>query len=76
MTRKDIWQAVVLFIVVTVGLVGFAVVQARVDEVSRSITCVSAQANVEQLAALNEIADRLGIPHDFTVPEVPSECES
>ena len=40
-----------------------------------AITCTSARSDIEQLTALNEIADRLGIPHDFRVPEIPAECE-
>lgn len=74
MTRKDIIQAIILFVVIAFTLGGLGYLQNRVDTVQRSITCISAEANIEQLEALTEIADRLGIPHDFTVPEVPEEC--
>jgi hypothetical protein len=44
------------------------------NQTQLAVTCTSARSNIEQLTALNEIADQLGIPHTFTVPEVPAEC--
>ena len=48
--------------------------QRQAAQTQLAVVCTSARANVEQLGALNEIADRLGIPHTFKVPEVPPEC--
>jgi hypothetical protein len=48
--------------------------QTLANRTELAVTCSSARSNIEQLTALNEIADQLGIPHKFTVPEVPAEC--
>jgi len=74
MTRRDIAQAVVLFIVVVVFIVGTALLDRRERERSLEVVCTSALANIDQLAALREISDQLGVPVQFRVPEVPAEC--
>lgn len=48
--------------------------QRQAAQTQLIVSCSSARSNAEQLAALNEIADQLGIPHEFTVPKVPAEC--
>lgn len=48
--------------------------QRQAVQTELAVTCVSARANIEQLQALAEIADQLGVPHEFTVPEVPAAC--
>ncbi len=48
--------------------------QRLANRTTLAVTCVSAVANIEQLTALAEIADQLGVPHDFIVPKVPVEC--
>jgi len=75
MTRKDITQAVVLFIVIAGFLIGLGAVQNRLDDQQKAITCVSAEANIAQLTALREISDQLGVPTNFMIPEVPPECD-
>ena len=49
--------------------------QRQAIETQLAVTCTSARANISQLTALNEIADRLGIPHEFVVPRMPVECD-
>jgi len=75
MTRKDITQAIVLFVVIAGFLIGLGAVQNRLDDQQKAITCVSAEANIAQLTALREISDQLGVPTNFTIPEVPPECD-
>jgi hypothetical protein len=75
MTRKDITQAIVLFVVIAGFLIGLGAIQHRLDEQQKAITCVSAEANISQLAALREISDQLGVPVTFQIPEVPAECD-
>ena len=75
MKRKDITQAIVVFLVIAGFLVGLGAVQDRFDDQQKAITCVSAEANISQLTALREISDQLGVPVTFTIPEVPVECD-
>lgn len=75
MNRREIVLTALTCVVIVVVLTGLGWVQSQVDSAQRSITCVSAESNIKQLEALEEIADRLGIPHDFKVPEVPPECD-
>jgi hypothetical protein len=70
------WRMVIILtVIVVLGVVGTAWVTSQVDEAQFTISCVSAQANVDQLTALREIADQLGVPVHFTIPEVPPECD-
>lgn len=73
--RKDIVQAIALFIVIAGMLIGLGWIQSALDEQQKAITCVSAESNVAQLRALREISDQLGVPVMFTVPPVPPECD-
>jgi uncharacterized protein (UPF0333 family) len=66
---------VLLMVVVFAGIAAPAVVINFNQQAATRVSCVSAKANIQQLAALDEISHRLGIPHDFTVPALPSECE-
>ena len=75
MKRKDITQAIVVFLVIAGFLVGLGAVQDRLDDQQKAITCVSAEANISQLTALREISDQLGVPVTFTIPKVPVECD-
>ena len=75
MKRKDITQAIVVFIIIAGFLIGLGAVQDRLDNQQKAITCVSAEANIAQLTALREISDQLGVPTNFTIPEVPVECD-
>lgn len=74
MTRRDITQAVVLFLVIVIVLVSWGYERQRDEQENRNVTCVSAQASIDQLTALREIADQLGVPVTFEIPEVPAEC--
>jgi hypothetical protein len=74
MTARDIWQAVALFLIVVGFLVGTAYIDARERARNTAVICTSARANIEQLTALREIADQLGVPTQFKVSEVPAEC--
>jgi hypothetical protein len=39
------------------------------------IQCISAKSDQLMLEALADLERRLGIPVDFTIPEVPVECD-
>lgn len=64
---------IVFFVIAAPALVVLSN-QRIANDTQLAVTCTSARANIEQLSALEEIADKLGIPHDFNVPEVPPEC--
>jgi hypothetical protein len=49
--------------------------QRQATRTELAVTCVSARANIDQLQAIAEIADRLGVPHEFTVPKEPPACD-
>ena len=73
------WAVLVLVLVVVFAATAAPIYviksnQRQAIQTQLAVTCTSAVANVEQLTALNEIAERLGIPHDFTVPTFPPEC--
>jgi hypothetical protein len=51
-----------------------AYVQHRVDAAQQNISCLSAQANIQQLEALRAISHDLGLPTTFRVPPLPPEC--
>lgn len=74
MTRKDVWQAFLLFLVVVVFIVGTTILDVRENERNLEVVCTSARANIDQLAALREISDQLGVPTRFEIPEEPPEC--
>jgi hypothetical protein len=65
---------VLLAAAIALGLVRIAIENADNQDANREITCQSARANIDQLTALHEIADQLGVPVEFRVPEVPPEC--
>lgn len=44
------------------------------NETQLAVQCSVAESNHSQLEALASISHRLGIPVDFTIPEVPPEC--
>jgi hypothetical protein len=70
---------VLLLIVVFAAFAAPAVViqynQQIATHTELTVACTAARANIEQLTALNEIADQLGIPHTFTVPKEPAACD-
>jgi len=69
------WRLVILLtVLVVISLLATAWVTSQVDEAQLTISCTSAKANVAQLEALAALEQRLGIPVDFTIPEVPPEC--
>ena len=78
LSRLKAWVIALAAIVVFFGVVvPVAVVVFQQDAVERSslaVTCASARANVFQLEALAALEERLGIPVDFSIPEVPDEC--
>lgn len=49
--------------------------QHQANQTQLAVNCISAKSDIDQLTALEEIAERLGIPHEFNVPEVPPECD-
>lgn len=70
------WRLVVLLTtLIVISLVATSWVSNRVDEAQFSISCQSAKSNISQLEALAALEHRLGIPVDFTIPEVPPECD-
>lgn len=75
MTRRDIMQALLLFLVIAGMIVGLGWIQNRLDEQQLSITCTSARSNIQQLEALQDISRTLGLPTTFSIPEVPAECD-
>lgn len=73
------WVTMVLLIVIVFFAIAapalvVATNQRQANRTQLAVVCTSARANIDQLTALQEVADRLGIPHDFNVPEVPPEC--
>lgn len=73
------WLVLVLVLVVVLGATaGFGYLsrlgQRQAIQTQLAVTCTSAKSDIEQLTALNEIADRLGIPHEFVVPRLPAQC--
>jgi len=38
------------------------------------VICSNTRANIDQLTALATLERRLGVPIDFTIPEVPPQC--
>lgn len=75
MSRRDVFQAIALFVVVAGMLIGLGWIQNRLDEQQKAITCLSVDANVQQLEALEDISRTLGLPTTFPIPEVPPECD-
>ena len=76
MTRvREYAIPVLLAVAIAVGLVRVAIETASNNHANRAITCQSARANIDQLTALHEIADQLGVPVQFSIPEVPPECD-
>lgn len=65
---------ILVFFVVAATIYVPRVGQRQANQTQLVVACTSAKASIEELTALNEIADRLGIPHDFTVPRLPPEC--
>ena len=65
---------VVVFFAISAPILVVSFNERIANQTQLAVTCTSARASVQELTALNEIADRLGIPHEFTVPEVPPEC--
>jgi len=78
LSRLKAWVIALSAIVVFFGIVvPVAVISFQQDAIERSslaVTCSSARANVFQLEALAALEERLGIPVDFSIPEVPVEC--
>jgi hypothetical protein len=70
------WRLVIILTtLVVLSVIGTAWVTSQVDEAQFTISCVSAKSNVDQLTALREISDQLGVPVTFRIPEVPPECD-
>jgi type II secretory pathway pseudopilin PulG len=74
LTLRDWIVAIILVVMVATVFLVPAYVQRRVDEAQANITCLSARANIQQLEALREISDRLGLPTTFRIPTPPPEC--
>jgi hypothetical protein len=72
---RQVMVAFTLPIMVALALLLYAYVTSSVSQSQTTISCVSARANISQLAALREISDQLGVPVTFKVPEVPPECD-
>ena len=77
--RRLRWQVVILSAIIVLGAVvvpfGVTYIQRRVTEnATVRITCISTRANIAQLAALEALEHRLGVPVDFTIPDLPEEC--
>lgn len=49
-------------------------VGARVDNALLEVSCNAARSNQQQLLALHQVAEELGLPGDFTVTPLPQEC--
>jgi uncharacterized membrane protein len=72
---RQMLVAFTLPIVVVVAFLLYAYVTSSVSQSQTTIVCISARANIDQLTALREISDQLGVPVTFTIPEVPPECD-
>jgi uncharacterized protein (DUF849 family) len=66
---------VLLAAAIALGLVRIGIETRANNQANRTITCQSARSNASQLTALREIADQLGVPVTFAIPEVPPECD-
>jgi hypothetical protein len=86
MTRKSILQAIALFVVIALFLLGTAVLDVREEQRNLEITCSIAESSHLELQAITRngivivrIARSLGLPIMFPpsidVPEVPEECD-
>lgn len=71
---RDYAVPVLLAVAIAVGLVRVAIETRANNQANREITCQIARSSADQLAALREISDRLGIPVTFSIPEEPPEC--
>lgn len=69
-----------MVILIPIGVAGAIIAPVWVttenQEHAREVSCTNIQLNRQQLVALKQISDALGLPTAFTVPEVPSSCES
>lgn len=74
-SARELVGVLILPLLIAAAFILYASVTRAVNESQLNVTCVSARANVEQLTALREIADQLGVPVLFTVPKVPPECD-
>ena len=78
-TRLRRWLLALTVVViagaVAAPIVGSAILNTREAETQLVVSCTSARANISQLTALREISDQLGVPTNFTIPEVPPECD-
>jgi hypothetical protein len=75
LTIREIIGILILPVLIAVGFILYASVTRAVTDAQLNVTCTSARASVDQLTALREIADQLGVPVTFTIPEVPPECD-
>lgn len=69
--------ALIIVIVFAAGIAPLGVItflERRVDQAQFDIDCTSNRNQQEQLQALTEIADQLGIPHEFRAEPLPEEC--
>ena len=71
---RDYAVPVLLAVAIAVGLVRVGIETRNNNAANRVITCQSARSNIDQLTALHEIADQLGVPVTFAIPKVPPEC--
>lgn len=79
LTRLRYWvialTMVVVFAAFAAPIMVVFFVQQESSNTIKAITCVSAQANIDQLQAQASLHRRLGVPIDFDIPTLPEECE-
>jgi hypothetical protein len=74
LTLRDWIVAGILVVMVATIFIIPVYVQKKVAESQLNITCLSAKTNIQQLAALDDISRKLGLPTEFIVPTLPPEC--
>ena len=72
---RDWLTALVVPLIIVVALFSSSWIGKQLSENQLAVACQSAQSNLAQLTALREIADQLGVPVTFKIPEVPPECD-
>lgn len=73
-TWRDVVAAVVVPLILVVGIAIPVFDAARTNEGTLIVVCENLKSTNKTLTALKAVSNELGIPGEFTIPEVPEEC--
>lgn len=73
-SSADVVAIIVVPLVLFLGIAVPVYVGIRADQAALVVTCRTAHASRTQLLALKAISSELGLPGNFEIPEVPTEC--